>query len=83
MLAGCGGSQPPIGVPGATTQTSALAAHADRGTRETVLYSFAGSNDGQYPAVAPILVGGEFYGTTALGGNGGCHAVMVAEPPIK
>ena len=30
MLAGCGGSQPPIGVPGATMQTS-MAIHADRG----------------------------------------------------
>jgi hypothetical protein len=31
MLAGCSGSQPPIGAPGAMPQTSALAAHADRG----------------------------------------------------
>jgi hypothetical protein len=31
MLAGCGGSQPPIGAPGAMAQTSALATHADRG----------------------------------------------------
>jgi hypothetical protein len=30
MLAGCGGSQPPIGVPGAMLQTSASAAHIDR-----------------------------------------------------
>jgi uncharacterized repeat protein (TIGR03803 family) len=42
---------------------------------ETVLYSFAGGNDGQYPAAAPISVGGDFYGTTAIGGNGGCRAV--------
>jgi hypothetical protein len=32
LLAGCGGSQPPIGAPGETPQTSAIAAHADRGT---------------------------------------------------
>jgi hypothetical protein len=32
MLAGCGGSQPAIGAPGAMPQTSAIAAHADRGT---------------------------------------------------
>jgi hypothetical protein len=32
LLAGCGGSQPPIGVPGAIAQTPAFAAHADRGT---------------------------------------------------
>ena len=31
MLAGCGGSQPPIGAPGAMPQPSALATHADRG----------------------------------------------------
>ena len=31
MLAGCGGSQPPIGAPGAMAQSSALATHADRG----------------------------------------------------
>ncbi|MGA8795664.1 MAG: hypothetical protein WB526_01185 [Candidatus Cybelea sp.] len=31
MLAGCGGSQPPIGVLGAAPQTSAVARHADRG----------------------------------------------------
>jgi hypothetical protein len=32
MLAGCGGSQPPIGAPGAMPQSRALARHADRGT---------------------------------------------------
>src|ERR1700734_3789453 len=31
MLTGCGGSQPPIGAPGAMPQTSALATHAARG----------------------------------------------------
>ena len=31
LLAGCGGSQPPIGAPGAMPQTSAIATHADRG----------------------------------------------------
>jgi hypothetical protein len=32
MLAGCGGSQPLIGAPGAMPQTSAIATHAERGT---------------------------------------------------
>jgi hypothetical protein len=32
LLAGCSGSQPPIGAPGAMPQTSARATHADRGT---------------------------------------------------
>jgi hypothetical protein len=31
LLGGCGGSQPPIGAPGAMPQTSAIATHADRG----------------------------------------------------
>jgi hypothetical protein len=31
LLAGCGGSQPPIGAPGAVPQASAIATHADRG----------------------------------------------------
>ena len=31
LLAGCGGSQPPIGAPGAMSQISAIATHADRG----------------------------------------------------
>jgi hypothetical protein len=31
LLAGCGGSQPPIDAPGAMAQTSAIATHADRG----------------------------------------------------
>ena len=31
MLAGCGGSQPPIGAPGAMPQSSAVATHAGRG----------------------------------------------------
>jgi hypothetical protein len=30
-MAGCGGSQPPIGAPGAMPQTSTIAAHAERG----------------------------------------------------
>ena len=46
LLAGCGGSQPPIGAPGVAPQTSAIAAHAGRGTswmlpeakREDLLY---------------------------------------------
>ncbi|MGA8474385.1 MAG: hypothetical protein WB681_04900, partial [Candidatus Cybelea sp.] len=32
MLAGCGGSQPPIGAPGAMPQTSAITTHAAQGT---------------------------------------------------
>jgi hypothetical protein len=43
MLAGCGGSQPPIGAPGAMAQTSATAAHADRGTSGVGARNLSGS----------------------------------------
>ena len=32
LLVGCGGSQPPIGAPGAMPQLSAIAEHANRDT---------------------------------------------------
>jgi hypothetical protein len=35
-LAGCGGSQPPIGVPGAMPQSPAIATHAERGGRQRI-----------------------------------------------
>ena len=31
LLAGCGGSQPPIGAPGVMPQSRAVATHVDRG----------------------------------------------------
>ena len=53
MLAGCGGSSPPIGAPGALPQTSARATHAGRGkswmlrdaTKSTLLYVSLGSGE--------------------------------------
>jgi hypothetical protein len=30
LLAGCGGSQPPVGAPGAMPQSRAIATHAER-----------------------------------------------------
>lgn len=62
LLASCSGSQAPIGA-----QPPA--------TGERVLYSFAGGSDGADPQAAPISLDGKLYGTTALGGNGGCAAV--------
>ncbi len=52
MLAACGGSQPPIGAPGAIAQASAFAAHAERGKSwmrpeaksEDLLYVFTNSS---------------------------------------
>jgi len=72
LLAGCGGSQPPIGVsPGSSFARSV--AHA-RGSSVgyAVLYSFNGGTDGAGP-IAPLLdVKGTFYGTTPAGGGSGC-----------
>jgi uncharacterized repeat protein (TIGR03803 family) len=71
LLAGCGGSPPPIGAPGALPQTSAPAARIN-GTHYKVLYSFgAGSNDGGLPEATLIDVGGTLYGTTLEGGTNG------------
>ncbi len=51
LLAGCGGSQPLTGGPGALPQTSALAASINR-AHYTVLYSFGAPPDGLYPSQA-------------------------------
>ena len=53
LLAGCGGSQPPIGAAGAMAQTSSLTAHADRGeswmdsntSTQNLLYLSAGYSE--------------------------------------
>jgi uncharacterized repeat protein (TIGR03803 family) len=43
---------------------------------ESLLYSFQGGNDGEYPQQAPLfLVGTTLYGTTPLGGTGICNGV--------
>ena len=39
---------------------------------ETVLYRFAGGNDGAFPGVAFFGTDGALYGTTGAGGNTGC-----------
>ena len=64
MLAGCSGSQPPIGVPGAMPQTSAIATYADRGKSHGDLVYATGAGDTyvlSYPAgtlVSTIHTGG-------------------------
>jgi uncharacterized repeat protein (TIGR03803 family) len=77
LLSACGGSQLPASAPGAMPQSRAVAqvGHTADSVSESVLYSFAGGNDGRYPEGAPIVVHGELYGTTTLGGNGGCAFV--------
>jgi|SRR5579863_1456030 len=67
MLAGCGGSQPPIGAPGAMPWSAAP------GTVK----------DGTFPSTRLVPINGKLYGTTAYGGAycptrsfGGCGTVF-------
>ncbi len=71
LLAGCGGSQPPIGAPGAIPQVSALVARTNSKNYK-VLYSFGTSPDGNYPHSDLTATGGTFYGTTFAGGANYC-----------
>ena len=81
LLAGCGGSQPPIGVPGAMPQASALASRT-AGTNYKVVYSFGAIPDGNFPRGSLIDVDGTLYGTTDEGGlySYGCSDYGIAEP---
>ena len=74
LLAGCGGSQPPIGAAAALPQS-----HASSGY--TTLYGFGKrSSDGQQPKAGLIELNGTLYGTTVGGGStaciGGCGVVF-------
>ena len=77
MLAGCGGSQPPIGAPGAMPQSRNIVSnHTIAGdsveaatSSYHVLYSFGGPPDGGFPEAGLIDVNGTLYGTTQLGGT--------------
>ena len=81
LLAGCGGSQPQIGAPGALPQISALAARTDR-THYKVVYSFGAPPDGSTPQASLIDVGGTLYGTTYFGGAGGsCGGTVFSITP--
>lgn len=74
LLAGCGGSQPPIGAQGDIPQASALASRTTS-SKYKVLYSFGGAPDGGCPFANLINVRGKLYGTTSGGGayySGGC-----------
>jgi hypothetical protein len=74
MLAGCGGSQPPIGAPGAIAQSSSIVSNHTI-TSDSVeaapssyhlLYSFGGRPDGGFPETALIDVNGILYGMATL-----------------
>jgi len=69
LLAACGGSQPPIGAPGAMEQTL----QAVRSYQ--VLYSFGhNADDGRDPHDRLTNIGGTLYGTTVFGGKRRCSA---------
>src|ERR1700722_15539906 len=67
LLAGCGGSQPPIGAPDALPQS-----RASSGYGYNTLYSFGKPHDGRQPKAGLINVNGTLYGTTFAGGRMGC-----------
>ena len=65
MLAGCGGSQPPIGAPGAMPQTSAIATHADRGTS----WMLPGTSAGDLVYATSVAFGNVYVYTYPKGGS--------------
>ncbi len=77
MLAGCGGSEPPIGAPAAiarspdVTPARAIASHIRTASSSyQVLHSFGSSaSDGESPYAALLDLNGTLYGTTAGGGS--------------
>ena len=69
LLGGCGGSQPPVSVPGAVSQAPASTGYKS-------LYSFGKGSDGQELKAALIDVNGTFYGTTYAGGAHGDGTVF-------
>ncbi|MGB6518256.1 MAG: choice-of-anchor tandem repeat GloVer-containing protein [Candidatus Cybelea sp.] len=73
MLAGCGGSQPPIGTPGAMQQALPIAPAHTVARRAQLAQSFRVLHNFGYGSDAAgggslINVGGTLYGTTAFGG---------------
>jgi uncharacterized repeat protein (TIGR03803 family) len=66
LLAGCGGSQPPIGAPGARPQSLPIPATSSY----KLLYRFHPRKDGKRPASGLLDVNGTLYGTTEYGGLG-------------
>jgi uncharacterized repeat protein (TIGR03803 family) len=69
MLAGCGGSQPPIGAPAAMLESGTSTELGSRATSSgySVLHGFTGGQDGKYPLASLIVFRGKLYGTTCEG----------------
>ena len=86
LLAACGGSQPPIGAPGAMPQTSTFVSmHAEFGAADKSRNIAERAADrAKYPQAPLINVDGTLYGTTNNGGTfrsrttcrGGCGTVF-------
>jgi uncharacterized repeat protein (TIGR03803 family) len=72
MLAGCGGSQPPLGSSPAGLVPQPSRVHP----AYRVLHSFGGSGDGSNPYPDLINVRGTLYGTTANGGANNAGTVF-------
>jgi len=77
MLAGCGGSQPPIAAPesAAAVRTISHSIGAASSSYQ-LLYSFGGGSDGATPYAGLINVHGMLYGTTLSGGANGYGTVF-------
>jgi uncharacterized repeat protein (TIGR03803 family) len=71
MLAGCGGSQPPVGAPGAMPQAPSRTSSSYQ-----MLHSFGYGTDGAKPVADLIDVKGTLYGTTREGGKYGDGTVF-------
>ena len=88
LLAGCGGSQPPIGAPLSPSPSGLTDQRTPTGVTFKTLYSFTGrgkldsthgdwrrepDRDGRRPDAGLLDVNGTLYGTTYYGGNYGCR----------
>jgi uncharacterized repeat protein (TIGR03803 family) len=74
MLAGCGGSQPPVGAPSAMQPVSTQTQHQNAAAKakNKVLYSFLGSPDGAKPISGIVYQApntDQGFGTTLMGGD--------------
>lgn len=69
LVAGCGGSQFPIGTPSEIPQSRASSGYR-------LLYSFGAGTDGQMPKAGLIVSHRELYGTTYGGGANGMGTVF-------
>jgi uncharacterized repeat protein (TIGR03803 family) len=83
MLAGCGGSQPPIGVPGAMFQVPTVKQNASTAPAAAIVHRIAPEltyhvlhrfdkfeKDGAFPEASLVDLHGVLYGTASIGGPG-------------